>query len=137
MVFKAEITLLAGNNYPDFPHSQGGRKFATQISPLLKLLIWTNQKYQNLFKSACCMWQKWYAELINVLTELRRYMLCISLIFFSNKLTVKPESCKLFATLWPDHSVVDPAQASSKQLDKRTSWWVHPDNLLSKLKPFK
>ena len=29
------MTFLAGNNYPDLPHSQGGRKFATQISPLL------------------------------------------------------------------------------------------------------
>ena len=27
--------FLAGNNYPDSPHSQGGIKFATQISPLL------------------------------------------------------------------------------------------------------
>ena len=27
----------AGNNYPDSPHSQGGIKFATQISPLLNL----------------------------------------------------------------------------------------------------
>ena len=27
--------FLAGNNYPDSPHSQGGMKFAKQISPLL------------------------------------------------------------------------------------------------------
>ena len=27
--------FLAGNNYPNLPHSQGGMKFATQISPLL------------------------------------------------------------------------------------------------------
>ena len=29
------LSFLAGNNYPDSPHSQGGMKFATQISPLL------------------------------------------------------------------------------------------------------
>ena len=27
-------SFLAGNNYPDSPHWQGGMKFATQISPL-------------------------------------------------------------------------------------------------------
>ena len=27
--------FLAGNNYPNLPHKQGGMKFATQISPLL------------------------------------------------------------------------------------------------------
>ena len=31
--------VLAGNNYPYSPHSQGGTKFATQISPLLNLKI--------------------------------------------------------------------------------------------------
>ena len=31
--------VLAGNNYLDSPHSQGGKKFATQISPLLNLKI--------------------------------------------------------------------------------------------------
>ena len=30
--------FLAGNNFPDSPHSQGGMKFATQISPLLNLV---------------------------------------------------------------------------------------------------
>ena len=30
-----KLTFLPGNNYPDLPHSQGGMKFATQISPLL------------------------------------------------------------------------------------------------------
>ena len=34
-VFQAEITFLAGNNWPDAHHSQGSMKFATQISPLL------------------------------------------------------------------------------------------------------
>ena len=29
----------AGKNYPDLLHSQGGMKFATQISPLLNLYI--------------------------------------------------------------------------------------------------
>ena len=29
------ISFLAGNNYPDSHHSQGGIKFAPQISPLL------------------------------------------------------------------------------------------------------
>ena len=33
--FKTEITFLPGNNYPDSHHSQGGMKFATQLSPLL------------------------------------------------------------------------------------------------------
>ena len=32
-----KLTFLAGNNYPDLPHSQGGMKFTTQISPLLNL----------------------------------------------------------------------------------------------------
>ena len=30
--------FLAGNNSPKSPHSQGGMKFATQISPLLNYL---------------------------------------------------------------------------------------------------
>ena len=34
--------FLAGNNYPDLPHLQGGMKFATQISPVL------NCKFKNL-----------------------------------------------------------------------------------------
>ena len=32
--------FLAGNIYPDLPHSQGGMKFATQISPLLNHIYW-------------------------------------------------------------------------------------------------
>ena len=28
---------MTGNNYPDSPYSQGGKKFATQISPLFNL----------------------------------------------------------------------------------------------------
>ena len=31
--------LKAGNNYPNWPHLQGGMKFSTQISPLLNLYI--------------------------------------------------------------------------------------------------
>ena len=38
-MFKAEITFLPGNNYPDSHHSQGGMKFATQISPLLNCYL--------------------------------------------------------------------------------------------------
>ena len=33
--FKAIITLLAPNNYPDSQHLQEGMTFATQISPLI------------------------------------------------------------------------------------------------------
>ena len=38
-MFKAEITPLPGNKYPDSHQSQGGVKFATQISPLLNFEI--------------------------------------------------------------------------------------------------
>ena len=31
--------FLAGNNQSDSPHSQGGMKFATQISPLLNYIL--------------------------------------------------------------------------------------------------
>ena len=31
--------FLARNNNPDSPHSQGGMKFATQISPLLNFVV--------------------------------------------------------------------------------------------------
>ena len=34
-----EITFLAGSKYPDLHHSQGGLKFATQISPLLNCKV--------------------------------------------------------------------------------------------------
>ena len=50
-VFVRSICLiydyLAGNNYPASPHSQGGLKFATQISPLLNLFSYcpTNKKF--------------------------------------------------------------------------------------------
>ena len=53
------ITFLAGNNYSDSHHSQGGMKFATQISPLLNLAnIFENSKYfrysrRNLLKWLC------------------------------------------------------------------------------------
>ena len=30
--------FLAGNNYRDLPHSQGGMKFGTQISPVLNFI---------------------------------------------------------------------------------------------------
>ena len=42
--------FLAGNNYPDSPHSQGGMKFATQISPLLNSYFLTSEsseRFQN------------------------------------------------------------------------------------------
>ena len=38
-----EITFLPVNNYPDTHHSQGGMKFATQISPLLNYQITLNR----------------------------------------------------------------------------------------------
>ena len=38
-MFKTEITFLPVNNYPDAHHSQGGMKFATQISPLLNYQV--------------------------------------------------------------------------------------------------
>ena len=34
-MLKTDITFLPGTNYPDSHHSQGGMKFATQISNLL------------------------------------------------------------------------------------------------------
>ena len=41
LIFKnsktANLWLCGGINYPDSPHSQGGMKFATRISPLLNL----------------------------------------------------------------------------------------------------
>ena len=35
---KEFVCFLAGNSYPNLPHSQGGMKFATQMSPLLNYL---------------------------------------------------------------------------------------------------
>ena len=40
---------LAGNNYPNLPHSQEGMKFATQISPLLNF-SYCLSFCQNMFK---------------------------------------------------------------------------------------
>ena len=34
-----KLAFLAGNNYPDSSHLQGGMKFATQISPLLYYIL--------------------------------------------------------------------------------------------------
>ena len=34
------VVFLAGNNYPDWPYSQGGMKFATQILPLLNYIVY-------------------------------------------------------------------------------------------------
>ena len=43
ILFLLQIQLiydfLTGNNYPNSPHLQGGMKFASQISPLLNLLL--------------------------------------------------------------------------------------------------
>ena len=41
------ITFLEGNNYTDSHVSQGGMKFATQISPLLNLYIKERNKSIN------------------------------------------------------------------------------------------
>ena len=38
--FSPAQIILAGNNYLNSPHSQGGMKFATQISPLLNFPEW-------------------------------------------------------------------------------------------------
>ena len=44
-MLKAKITFLPGNNYPDLHNSQGGMKFATQISPLLVFLSTDHERH--------------------------------------------------------------------------------------------
>ena len=43
----------AGNNYPDSPHSWGGMKFATQISPILNL-----SSCKQIIKNVTKFWKK-------------------------------------------------------------------------------
>ena len=43
--------FLAGNNYPNLPHSQRGMKFATQISPLLNLVNTFYDLFRHIYVS--------------------------------------------------------------------------------------
>ena len=53
---KEFVCLSVCDNYPDSPHSQGGMKFAAQISPLLNFLY--------LVDFSSLMDQHWEKELL-------------------------------------------------------------------------
>ena len=48
--------FLAGNNYPDLPHLQGGIKFAKQISPLLNYFVKNMTMTMTMTVSVMTIW---------------------------------------------------------------------------------